>query len=113
MDCCSCTYTFTPELNTWYLYTLSWDLTTHTAKFYINGELKGSKTDNKIGITYASKHGQHYIGNASYQTSDYSISDFRLYTTVLSDTAIKELYNTPISLTNNGTLMTQGEFKEL
>ena len=112
MDCCSCTYTFTPELNTWYLYTLSWDLTTHTAKFYINGELKGSKTDNKIGITYASKHGQHYIGNASYQTSDYSISDFRLYTTVLSDTDIKELYNTPISLTNTGTLMTQGEFKE-
>ena len=112
MDCCSCTYTFTPELNTWYLYTLSWDLTTHTVKFYINGELKGSKTDNKIGTTYASKHGQHYIGNASYQTSDYSISDFRLYTTVLSDTDIKELYNTPISLTNTGTLMTQGEFKE-
>ena len=112
LDCCSNTYSFTPTLNTWYLYTLTWNFDTKTAKYYINGELKNTITNDKIGTTYASKHGQHFIGNAFYDTSDYSVSDFRLYTTALSDSDVKELYNTPISLTNNGTLMTQGEFKE-
>lgn len=50
---------------------------------------------------------------AEYKWTGGSISDFRIYATALSATDVKELYNTPISLTNTGVLMTQGEFKEV
>ena len=36
-----------------------------------------------------------------------------VYATALSDKDIAELYNTPMCITNNGALMTQGEFKEV
>ena len=42
-----------------------------------------------------------------------SLSDFRLYTTCLSADAVKQLYNTPVSIANNGSMLTQGEFVEL
>lgn len=114
MDCCSNRYDFTPDLNKWYLYTLTWDFSTKTAKFYVNGDLMKTITQDRIGSTdYTTKHGIHFVGNQYYTTSDYSISDFRLYSTALSATDVKELYNTPISLTNTGVLMTQGEFKEV
>lgn len=41
------------------------------------------------------------------------ISDVRAYTTALSEDDVLELYHTPISITNNGTLMTQGELSEV
>ena len=41
-----------------------------------------------------------------------NIVDFRAYATALSADDILALYNTPISLSSNGTLMTQGEFTE-
>ena len=104
MDCCSNTYSFTPDLNKWYLYTLSWDLATHTAKMYVNGELKQKRTDSKIDITYASKHYYHFIGNGFYSESDYSLSDFRLYSTCLSDENVKALYNTSASIGKTGVL---------
>ena len=50
---------------------------------------------------------------AEYKWTGGSISDFRIYATALSAADVKELYNTPISLTNTGVLMTQGEFKEV
>lgn len=40
------------------------------------------------------------------------ISDFRVYSTALSADDILELYHTPETLANNGTLLTQGEFVE-
>lgn len=43
---------------------------------------------------------------------DCQMSDFRIYTTALSADDILELYHTPITLANNGVLMTQGEFEE-
>lgn len=113
MDCCSNTFSFTPDLNKWYLYTLTWNFNTKTAKFYIDGELKQTSTNNRIGTEYAEKHNSHYVGANDSTATDFSISDFRLYATALSDTDIKELYNTPISLTDTSFLMVQGEFKEV
>lgn len=112
MDCCSNTVVTDYGLNTWNMYTISWDLTTHTAKFYVNGALVQSITNDKINTTYASAHGSHFIGNAWYTVSDYGISDFRIYATALSDTDIAELYNTPVSITSDGTMMTKGELIE-
>ena len=40
------------------------------------------------------------------------LSDFRIYATALSADAIKELYNTPVSIANNGTMLTHGELVE-
>lgn len=40
------------------------------------------------------------------------MSDFRIYATTLSSDDILKLYNTPITLNNNGTLLTSGEFVE-
>ena len=111
MDCCSNTYGFTPDLNKWYLYTLSWDLTTHTAKMYVNGELKATRTNSKIDTTYASKHNMHFIGNKLYSESDYSLSDFRLYSTCLSVEDIKSLYNISVSIDKTGVLFC-GEISE-
>ena len=117
MDCCSNPCTFNVNLNVWNMFTITWDLKTHTAKYYLNGVLRKTVTNSNIDTEYASAHALHHIGNCysedSSSTSDYSISDFRMYATALSDQDIKELYNTPVSLTNTGTLMTQGEFKEM
>ena len=55
--------------------------------------------------------GLSVAGGTWRQTSAYW-SDFRVYTTALSAEDIKELYDTPISITNNGSLMTQGEVIE-
>jgi hypothetical protein len=41
------------------------------------------------------------------------LSDFRLYATALSQEDIQELYNTPVSVANTGTMLTQGEFVEV
>ena len=41
------------------------------------------------------------------------LSDFRLYATALSQEDIQQLYNTPVSVTNTGAMMTQGEFVEV
>ena len=56
--------------------------------------------------------GDNYSGTTWNTTFIGKISDFRWYATALTAEDIKELYNTPITITNNGTLLTQGEFKE-
>ena len=42
-----------------------------------------------------------------------ALSDFRMYSTILTETQVKELYNTPLTLTNNGRLLAQGEYVEI
>lgn len=49
--------------------------------------------------------------NTDFQEDGF-VSDFRIYSTALSADDVLDLYHTPITLTNNGTLMTQGEFVE-
>ena len=49
----------------------------------------------------------------AYRKSVASYSDFRLYVTALSVDDVLELYHTPITLSNNGTLLTQGEYSEV
>lgn len=93
LDCCSNTYSFTPDLNKWYMYTISWNLETHQAWMYVNGELKATKNSANIDTTYASKHNGHYFGNSHSEVGDYLMSDARIYCTPLLDTDIKQLYN--------------------
>ena len=87
---------------------------TSDVKVYINGELKASSTAThnnlsfpttyRIGRDVRSGDGTPYKG---------LMSDFRIYTTALSEEDVLELYHTPISLTSSGTLMTQGEYVEV
>ena len=87
---------------------------TSDIKVYINGELKASSTAThnnlsfpttyRIGRDVRSGDGTPYKG---------LMSDFRIYTTALSEEDVLELYHTPISLTSSGTLMTQGEYVEV
>ena len=54
-------------------------------------------------------------GGSATNPSNYfngKISDVRIYSTALSADDILELYHTPISLSHNGTLLTQGEYVE-
>ena len=82
---------------------------------YIDGEMLGSEDKSSIA-NYL------YCGSQSWHLAGYtatggkfigSLSDFRLYATALSTDEIADLYHTPISLSNTGTLLTQGEYVEV
>ena len=92
----------------WHHYAITGDGTTST--LYIDGTKIGTAKFRAMSGTKLYINGWGY--NANYQWTNGYISDFRLYATALSATDIQALYNAPISITNNGTLMTQGEFKE-
>lgn len=90
--------------------------------FYIDGKLEASSTPftTKTPITYNDNNtifiGGEAVGDTTAPGGVYfngKVSDFRLYATALSETDIKELYEAPITVTNTGVLMTQGEFKEV
>ena len=80
------------------------------ATLYIDGTKIGTAKFRVMNGTKLYISGWGY--NDNYQWTNGYISDFRLYATVLSDADIKELYNSPVSITANGTLITQGEIKE-
>ena len=80
------------------------------ATLYIDGTKIGTAKFRVMNGTKLYISGWGY--NDKYQWANGYISDFRLYATVLSDADIKELYNSPISVTNTGALITLGEFKE-
>lgn len=103
LDCCSNTYLYTPTLNEWHMYTIAWDLQQHTSNFYIDGELVRTTTNSRIDTLYASKHNYHAFGNRlSSDVNDYSMSDARIYSTVLSAEAVAELYHSAVIIDNTG-----------
>lgn len=93
----------------WHHYAITGNGSTNT--LYIDGVAVGNSTKYKA-ITGTQLYISGWNTATEYKWTEGSICDFRIYTTALSAADVKELYNTPISLTNTGVLMTQGEFKE-
>ena len=96
----------TYELNKWNMITMTRNAS--EAKFYINGELKITGSAGTI------PPGNYFIGawnTSSQQNYKGKISDFRLYSTVLSVDDIKTLYSTSASIDKNGNMYAY-EFKE-
>lgn len=87
---------------------------TSEVKAYYNGELKHTVNQFHENRTFATTW---RIGrdNRTNDGTPYKglMSDFRLYATALSAEDVLALYNAPMSLANNGTLLTQGEFSEV
>lgn len=102
----------------WHMFTLTFDGL--SLKGYVDGNLVVSNAffTTKTPIYYNTGTTSIYIGVESGSGKQAGLwwkgklSDFRVYTTALSAEDILELYHTPITLANNGTLMTQGEFEE-
>lgn len=115
IDCCSTYSCFKAYLNRWYHITISWNTNTKTIKKYLDGEILQTVTNCDALESYRSAHKSHYIGFPSKDSihEPYAdVSDFRVYATMLPDDRIKELCNTPVSLSNSGVLITQSEFVE-
>lgn len=74
-----------------------------TTKLYIDGAYFGNATTYKP-ITGTQIWISGWDSGTSYTFSGGELSDFRIYATCLSASDIQQLYNTPISLANNGTL---------
>ena len=96
--------------NGWHHFAITFD--GFNLKYYVDGVLFSSKTfstkQSATGV-YNIQIGQHYGGACSFRGN---MSDVRIYATALSADDVMALYHTPIFLSNNGTLLTQGEFVE-
>lgn len=98
--------------NTWHLLTLTYK--DGVATWYADGnKITASTYTDKIA-TFASGFtlGDSYTGSTWNTNFHGKLSDFRIYAKALSTSQVMELYNTPVSISNNGTLITKGEFVE-
>ena len=96
-----------PSVNTWHHFVMVGDGSSN--KLYMDGELYGVAKTYK-GITGNTIVINGWDSGTSYKTNGY-ISDFRIYSTALSASDIKELYNTSASVDKNGNMYAY-EFKE-
>lgn len=79
---------------------------------YINGQ---PETQSGGSNYYIHNNDNFYLWKREYNNSytyTGALSDLRIYATALSADDVMALYHTPIFLSNNGTLLTQGEFVE-
>ena len=101
----------TCTLNTWYHICITYDGSIF--RCYINGSevktLSNTTSMIKSNLCIGAKATSVTTADSFFKGN---ISDFRLYTTCLSSDVVKSLYDTPISISNNSTLFTQGEFIE-
>ena len=94
--------------NTWYH--VAFTFNAGTTQWYLNGEAFGSSSTAMSAKSTTFPSGTRTIGD-SYTGTNWNgaafngrMADWRLYSTVLSAADIKRLYNSPISLANNGTM---------
>lgn len=97
----------TPSVDTWHHFVMVGDGSSN--KLYMDGELYGVAKTYK-GITGSSIVINGWDSSTQYKTNGY-ISDFRIYSTALSASDIKELYNISASVDKNGNMYAY-EFKE-
>ena len=77
-------------------------------KGYLNGVLKFDDTYGSNGnVSHPALviANSYFNGTPASENEEAFLSDFRFYATALSDTQVAELYNTAVSVANNGTLM--------
>ena len=87
------------EFNKWYHFCFVHN--DMNSKLYINGELKITGSSTNI------QSGNYFIGawnTSTQQNYDGNISDFRIYCTALTEDQIKELYNTSMSIDDQGNI---------
>lgn len=99
------------KLNEWTHFAITWDGT--KVYRYSNG-IKFSESDFNAVSVY---HPRLWLGNSTFgdrtlENSESCMSDFRFYTTALSDSDILELYQSSASVDNGGNLMLAGEVIE-
>lgn len=101
------------SLNQWYMITVTY--TTTGAKIYLDGELYNTLSSTNYGISFnltnrlmlgaepsQASFAQCPVGNGSTYFFNGQQSDFRIYSTALSASQIKELYNTSATIDNIG-----------
>lgn len=96
-----------PSVNVWHHFVMVGDGSTN--KLYMDGALYGVAKTYK-GITGSTIVINGWDSSTQYKTNGY-VSDFRIYSTALSASDIKELYNTSASVDKNGNMYAY-EFKE-
>lgn len=96
-----------PSVDTWHHFVMVGDGSSN--KLYMDGELYGVAATYK-GITGSTIVINGWDSSTSYKTNGY-ISDFRIYSTVLSASDVRELYSTAASVDKNGNMYAY-EFKE-
>lgn len=102
----------TLEPNKWYHIAVTRDTTTR--KLYINGNFVSSGTTTGALTNMAN---MYQVGESNAQTTNPignvlngSLSDFRLYTSVLSADDVKELYETSVSIAHNPPSLTESAY---
>jgi hypothetical protein len=111
----------TIPLNQWTHIAAVWDEQNKKHILYINGKVEFT-ISNCYGVTSSDWHKRKYMGRELWWAENHDnqyhrffkgmMCDARLYATALSETDIKELYNTPISIGKTGAVM-GAMFKEV